>query len=208
MTSTTSPQAQTDQPPDQQATIAAVTLVLLSGLPFAAVAGYLSALLAPLGIPDTDVRTVLTLVQPRLHPPLLSSQGPAEGFVNRTSYAHTAAYLVNAAERLSRGGSIEAERRFLSQHLAARAGRQSAAQTVDRVSAVWGPLLGWRARMDASTTAACRAANSHNFYAARPPAIGYPGSLHGGTCRCVPGPPFKDAGLVDDAVRSLPEGTV
>lgn len=208
MTTTATDPTQPDQQQGDHATLAALTLVLMSGLPFVPMAGYVAVILAPLGISTSEAETVVALVQPRLHPPILQSRGAAEQFTNRTSFAHTAAYLLNASKRLSQGGSVDQERLYLSQHLAARSSRQSAAQQVDQAAAVHGPVVGWHARMDASTTPACGAANGHNFYAAGPPSLGWPGSLHGGTCRCQAGAPFQGAGWVDDAVRSLPAGSV
>lgn len=85
------------------------------------------------------------------------------------------------------------ERQFLAQHLAAERTRQAAAQHVDRLADRFGPVLGWKARLDERTTPECRAAHGKNFRADRPPAIGWPGTLHGGTCRCVATGPFNDA---------------
>jgi uncharacterized protein with gpF-like domain len=93
------------------------------------------------------------------------------------------------------------ERRYFAQHLNAERARMDSARRVDAMAARLGTTrLGWRAQMDARTTAACRLANGHNFDVAKPPLIGYPGTLHGGTCRCVPAPPFAGEPLIDELI--------
>lgn len=100
----------------------------------------------------------------------------------------------------------ETERRHLAQHLNAERARADAAERVDEQAAIYGGVLGWKARMDERTTKACRAAHGKNFNAGRPPTLpgveegeritGYPGMPHGGACRCVPAPPFAGAELL------------
>lgn len=97
--------------------------------------------------------------------------------------------------------ALERERRFFAQHLNAERTRQDAARRVDATAARLGVTrLGWRARLDGRTTPACAAAHGNNFDVARPPALGYPGTPHGGTCRCKPGPPFPGQPLIDELV--------
>lgn len=189
-------------PPDQglsateQATIAAVAVVLMAGLGAAQAAHYLKALLSPLGLPAWAVSAVVSLAYPALGATVPQAQpGTARGFVARTEWARRAAYLVNAVRRVSAGAidlerALERERTYLAQHLDAGRRRRDAAQRVDEAAAVHGPVLGWYAVRDRITTPICRAAHGRNFLAARPPTIGYPGFLHGGACRCQPGPPW------------------
>lgn len=63
-------------------------------------------------------------------------------------------------------------------------------------------LVGWQARMDSRTSPECAAANGLNFYADRPPAIGYPGAVHP-HCRCRPRKPWPNAGLVDSVMAGV-----
>jgi hypothetical protein len=59
------------------------------------------------------------------------------------------------------------------------------------------PLLGWYAHPDDRVTPECKAADGANFRADVMPMIGWPGTLHGGTCRCKPGPPWPTDRTVD-----------
>ena len=55
--------------------------------------------------------------------------------------------------------------------------RATSAGKVDMAALEHGRLLGWYAiRGNGKTSAACKAANRHNFYANRMPDIGWPGS--------------------------------
>lgn len=201
-------QGQPQQPPSDHAMLAALTVVVLSGLAAAPFAAALVPLLGAYGLDARGVAQLAALVWPRIgtRPTVGAAQalaGPAQAFASRTEAPHTAAFLLVAARRLAAGGSFDRERAFLAQHMAARQARQDAARAVDVAGRRFGPVLGWHAVMDARTTAACRAAHGHNFRVAVPPAVGYPGSLHGGTCRCRPGAPFAGGGTVDDATAKL-----
>lgn len=92
--------------------------------------------------------------------------------------------------------ALEAERRFLDQHRAAAANRALVADEVDRAAAEYGPLLGWHAVLDARTSEDCKAMHGRNFWAAYPPAIGLPGSVHP-SCRCSAGPPHRTGRVVN-----------
>lgn len=127
----------------------------------------------------------------------------------RRNLVRRASYLAQAARRVStsllRGrdaalSALDAERRYLEQHLRADAQRTVAANQVaaqartlareaKRDGSTWNGLLGWHAVMDERTSAECRRANGRNFDPTRLPLIGYPGSVHP-ECRCRPGPPF------------------
>lgn len=135
--------------------------------------------------------------------------GPASQAVRVAERSYRAAYLVAAARRVQaavRSGSslraaLAAERPNLMAHLAAQANRRQAALAVDKAAARHGLLLGWRARMDSRTSAECAAADGKNFDVRRPPAIGWPGSVHP-HCRCRPVAAFAGAPMVGETVRT------
>lgn len=171
--------------------LAALVVILLSGLSPEDAAARATPTLRALGRSDQAIAAAFDLLIPHVHPPSLIPAGPASGHVARTEAVFQAAYLSEATKRLTLNANAGRERRYLAQHLDAARGRREAAATVDRVAEQFGPLLGWYAIRDTRTTSECRRAHGSNFAAARPPRIGYPGTLHGGACRCVPGPPHK-----------------
>lgn len=194
-------------PPDpqtEQAALAALTLILLSGQAVEAIIPPALPILAALGIPGDVAKLALGLGAgvsvdfPRA--------GLAQAHIARTSTPRRAAYIVSAARRLAGGGSLAQERTYLGQHVGAERARVSAAQKVDGAAAQFGPVLGWRATNDQATTKACAAAHRHNFTADHPPTlpgvedgvriVGYPGTPHGGACRCVPVPAWPGATLL------------
>jgi hypothetical protein len=149
--------------------------------------------------------------------------GPAESLVARTRQERVGAFGQGAQQRIARttlspdqlfpaptqplDRALEKERRYFAQHLNAERSRLEAARRVDQVAARLGTTtLGWHAVNDSRTTSECRAANGHNFDVVRPPAFGYPGTLHGGTCRCKPGPPFPGQSSVDEFVQTVARG--
>lgn len=146
----------------------------------------------------------------RLQLPAPEPRTPAQAHVRTTEVPRHSRYLVAAARRFQMAQSqeegqaiMQRERRYLAQHLNALRYTREAAQRVDRAVARHGLVLGWWAHMDERTTAECRAANGANFSAANPPLIGYPGTLHGGTCRCHAGPAHKTSLTVDQATAAL-----
>jgi len=185
----TQQQVQADQ---QQATTAALVILLLSGPTAAELAQFAATTLSPLGLTAEAVGAAVSLAG-RLDPPASGLQ-PASAFVDRSGVVRRAQYIASAARRYMEAPDartwVGAERRYLAQHLDAGRARREAAGKVDEAAARFGPVLGWHAVMDGATTPECRAAHSKNFAAARPPAIGYPSTLHGGACRCRPGPPW------------------
>lgn len=64
---------------------------------------------------------------------------------------------------------------------------------VDMAALQHGLLLGWYAHHDDRTTPECADADGKNFRADAMPLIGYPGTVHGSSCRCTPGAPFPGA---------------
>lgn len=185
----TQAQAQADH---QQAAIVALVILLLSGLTAAELTQFAATTLSPLGLTVEAVGAAVSLAG-RTDPPA-SGLPPASAFVDRTAVVRRAQYIVAAAQRYMQAPDkrawMDAERRYLAQHLDAGRARREAAGKVDEAAARFGPMLGWYAVLDGATTPECRAAHGKNFAAARPPAIGYPSTLHGGACRCRPGPPW------------------
>jgi hypothetical protein len=143
--------------------------------------------------------------------------GPAESLIARTRQERVRAFGESARARVAQpvlspaeqfpvpteplDRALVRERRYFAQHLNAERARMDSARRVDALAGRLGTTrLGWRAVMDERTTEACRAANGRNFDVAKPPPIGYPGTLHGGTCRCVPAPPFPGQPLIDELI--------
>lgn len=124
--------------------------------------------------------------------------------------SYLSAYVVAGTRRVwadvKRGTPVEtamrAETTYLKQHENAQSNRQLAAHATLSAAHKYGPLLGWQAQMDSHTSAACRAAHGHNFYAAKGTMIGLPGAVHP-NCRCRPTRPYAGAGLVDGVVGVL-----
>lgn len=139
--------------------------------------------------------------------------GPAQQAERRAQLAYRAAFILASAWRLQTAyqtdgelglrQQLRAEHRYFAVHIAALRHRATAAQQVDTARNHWGPILGWRAEMDARTTPECRAANGCRFTITPPPIIGLPGTVHA-KCRCYatkdPGP---GAPWVDDEVIAL-----
>lgn len=145
------------------------------------------------------------------HQPRPKGEGQLQRAQARIEAYYRAAYVRNASKRIGRqlragkspAEALGPERRFWLLHEKARRARQVAANVVARTSETVGrneqgvPLLGWYAHPDDRVTPECKAAGGANFRADVQPMIGWPGTLHGGTCRCVPGPPFPTGDTVD-----------
>ncbi|MBO2459817.1 hypothetical protein [Actinomadura violacea] len=129
--------------------------------------------------------------------------GPA-GSARLTAYWYRARYLVNAARRFHAAvkararreseadairKAMRAERRYLSQHLAAQRNRVAARREVERMVAIHGDRLGWFAVRDGATTSDCSHAHGRDFLVSWPPSIGFPGAVHP-RCRCRPVAPW------------------
>jgi hypothetical protein len=182
----------TAPPGAEHAALAALTVILLSGLTVPAAAALTIPLLVPLGIPVTSVTAILEMLGPYLqmpgtqHPP-----GSAQAWVEATAAPRRAAYLLAAARRHA-VVPADTEQRWMAQHLAAERARQEAAGRVDTIAGLVGTTIGWYSVMDLRTTAGCREMHGANFEVAQPPTVegrpAYPGAVHG-ACRCRPGPP-------------------
>jgi hypothetical protein len=198
------PPGQAQQPPDQHTLFTALTVILLSGMTVDAMTAAAAPLMAPLGVTATALKLALGLTL--LNRPSATAgipTGPATLQVWATEPVRRAAYLLSAAQRLEANPDLAAERVNLGRHLDAAKARTVAASRVDVAARSFGTELGWYSVRDSVTTPECRVAHGSNFQAARAPMIGYPGTPHGGTCRCLPGPPFKDARSVDQATRGV-----
>lgn len=175
--------------------IEVVAQLLASPLTFAELGPYVHETLRPLGISPRVTRAVLRLTGRARPQP--SRIGPAGRVVRELEPTQRAAYLVNAALRLQDGldtpgvgysGAMRRERRYLILHREAVKGRDRAARLVDRAAARHGPVLRWRARLDARTSPECRAMHGRVFDVRYPPVlyghVAYPGTAHASKCRC------------------------
>jgi hypothetical protein len=185
-----------EEPQDHELLIAIVVL-LLAGLTFEEFSRRLTLLLAPLGIPAAATLGLLTLLGPGgLAVPAPSRPGGALAMMERGMVARRAMYLLAGARRMAGEITPAAERALYGAHLRAEKRRLDAARRIDAAAARWGPVLGWVSRRDERTTAECKTAHGGNFSALRPPTIGWPGTLHAGNCRCLPGPPWSEAAML------------
>lgn len=182
----------------ENAILIALVLLLLSGLPFVAFARRLITLFATAGIGAGATTAVLGLVgagglifgQPD------ATAGPAVGHMQRTGVTRRARYLLAASRRISEGAPVDVERRLFAAHVAAENRRLKATHQVDRAAAKWGPILGWHAVRDGRTTRECFNSHGANFSALTPPSHGWPGTLHGGNCRCKAVAPWSGGTLL------------
>lgn len=202
-------EAATRPPPQQQpdhsardAALAALVVAILSGLTAQQLATYALAVLEPLGLGPDAIRRAVGLLAPHLEPPDAAAFG-ALGWVEQTSAARQAAYILNAATRLDAATEFQAvrdEQRYLHQHIDAERGRRDAARRVDQAAKRFGPVLGWYSIVDPQTTHGCAQAANRNFRADRPPLVegrpALPGSVHP-YCRCRPGAPHPGATMLE-----------
>lgn len=184
---------------DDEAVLIALVLLLLAGAPFPILSGRIIRLLAGVGITAGATAAVLGLIGAgglAFAASTSGSAGPAESFMQGTAVTRRTRYILAASKRLQAGGSTTAERALYRAHLVAEKGRLEGAREIDRAAERWGPMLGWDSVRDGRTTRECRAAHGSNFSALRPPSIGWPGTLHGGNCRCRPVAPWPDADML------------
>lgn len=155
------------------------------------------------GISPAAMVTALQLVM-SMPQEVTGASGPASLAAIRENHLRRAQFAIASGRRMttavlsarSRGGTarsaladaLPAERRFFGQHIEAAWNRARAASQVDSAYQTYGGLLGWYSLRDRSTSPECRAAHGGNFSVDRPPAIGWPGSVHL-HCRCYPGAP-------------------
>lgn len=108
-------------------------------------------------------------------------------------------YAVNAAARVAgasdRVAAFHKERLYHRQHLDAAEHRHGIWLSMDSMRGIYGDVLGWYSVLEPSTTPECRAAHGQNFRVTVPPAIGYPGMVHG-KCKCTPGRPHAGGAVL------------
>jgi hypothetical protein len=197
----TAKQPQQGLTPTEEAALAGLVVAILSGLTASQLASYAVSVLGPLGLAPEAIRRAVRLLFPHLEPVDVAAAG-ALGWVEQTTPARQAAYIRNAATRLSEStdfSDVTAERRYLHQHIDAERGRRDAARRVDLMAARHGPTLGWYSVRDEFTTHGCALAHGLNFRAERPPLVegrpSLPGTVHV-HCRCRPGAPHAGAELL------------
>lgn len=132
----------------------------------------------------------------------------------QSSPEYRAAYLVNAAHRVSRDISLgtrrtealDTERRHYHNHVTADRGRNVAALQVQAARDSYGPVIGWYSRQDERVTTECRAAHGKNLDLRETvPDIGYPGLGPHHGCRCRPGPPHPGGELLMTSTGTKPD---
>ncbi len=184
---------------DEHAVLIAIVIALLGDLSGGALAERLAGILVPFGFSPVAVVALMSVLGDQhttFTPPGAEATEPALKAMERTEVTRRARYIFAAARRLQAGEPATAEKRLLGAHLAAERRRRAPGQQIDAAAAKYGNLLGWYAKKDRRTTSDCAAAHGSNFLATTPPAIGWPGTLHGGACRCHAGPPWSQAPLL------------
>lgn len=179
-------------PLTQQAAIAALSVVLLSGLTAEQMSNVAEALLVPFGFSALAIGQVVNLTIG--HVPDLQSAaaaGSAAEQMAKIAAPNHALYLFNAAKRLSADPtSLASERRYFTQHLAAARGRREAATKADAAVLRFGAVLGWHTQEDELVDPECRQLAGTNFTLADPPHVHgrpvIPGTVHP-SCRCFAG---------------------
>lgn len=108
-----------------------------------------------------------------------------------------ARYLSEAAQRLTRANMSQAatarEARWYRQHLRANRARKAQAERIRTLTQEHGPVLGWKAEIDSSTTPECRTRHGKNFHVRNPPQGQLPGTGTHAGCRCETRRPWPDA---------------
>lgn len=184
--------------PDDQHLLIAIILILLAGLSLKELVERLTLTLAPAGIPATAVVGIISLIgEAKLWFASPSADPGALHTMERGVVSRRAMYLLAGSRRLATGGSAAAERALFGAHLAAERRRFEAGRAIDAAAAKYGPVLGWWSQRDERTTPACFAAHGSNFSALTPPAMGWPGTIHAGQCRCRPVKPWPGGDFLD-----------
>lgn len=109
-------------------------------------------------------------------------------------------YAARAAVRIATSDdvvqAINRERLYHRQQVQAAQHRSGIWQSMDSLSKIYGTILGWYSVLGPTTTPECREAHGNNFHVEVPPAIGYPGMVHG-ECKCTPGRPHANGGMLN-----------
>lgn len=194
-------------PPEDDATVRDIALILAAGYTLDQMVSKLSALL-----PSTEISVIKAVVglASSAARPRVSAVGPVTRLVRGDELYFRAAYIIKAAKRVTRAidsgkpirTALADESTLYRSHQKARQGRLEAADAVDRASKQFGDLLGWYLNPLLNNEIECIKANGHNFHATEGTVIGWPGTVHP-NCGCKPGPPIPGAGMVNDAVKPI-----
>lgn len=202
---TTAPEQSQQPPEDDGEMVEAVLAILAVGAAADVTAKALSAvLLVPLGLALQFLQAIgAGALKAFRGATVIPAKPTALSIAEKANLRYRAAFIIRALRRIAvapdKKLALKRELGFWKAHLKANDRRKTMARRVDFARGRYGDLLGWYAKMDDRTSAECRAADHRNFNALVPPVIGYPGSVHL-HCRCVPGPPFEGAKMVDDSL--------
>ena len=221
VTTTTQP-ATAQQPPPQPAPssdddlAAAAAAALGAAVTAVAVIALLKKTYVKAGVDLLALQSAVQVVM-SMPPEVTGIAGPATAQVAYLNQIRRGQMVLSIGRRItadvckarSEGGSIgkallddvSRETRYFGQHHDAMWSRAKAAMAVDMAALEYGLLLGWYTHLDDRTTPECAAANGKNFRADVMPLIGYPGTVHGSSCRCRPGAPFTGAPTLPSAGR-------
>jgi hypothetical protein len=208
------PQPQQDAPSDA-ALIAALIAAFLALYTVKAITDRLRKLFSRAGVSSSALKAGVAVVLSMPQQPM-EGTGPATRWSVSQNEIRRAAFTLASVRRIQRAADeakaqgqpvidaimrqVQAERRYLGQHVEATNGRLQSASAVDGMAYLHGPVLSWNAVKDARCTPGCRLADGKNFRADRPPIVeghpAYPGSVHGATCRCTAGPPRRGAAML------------
>jgi len=214
------PQQPAPPPPDDDdALAAAAAAALAAGVTVTAVTALLEKLYTRADVDRMALQSAVQVVM-SMPPEVAGIAGPATAQVSYLNQVRRGQMVLAISRRLttdirrarSHGESIgralldgvSRETRYFGMHRDAIWSRAKAAMAIDMAALDYGMLLGWYAHRDDRTTPECRDADGKNFRADAMPLIGYPGTVHGGTCRCTPGAPFPGAPLLPSASIAPP----
>lgn len=200
--------------PAQDTTTRDVGELLLVGASVTLAAAAIFALLHRRGFPVSRAAVLAACVladHGTAHQPRMVGSTSGVRAQRRLEAYFRAAYIINAAKRLTAAvkagqapnDALRGERRFWRMHEQARKRRMAAVKVIADKADLYGDLLGWYTIRDGHETPECKAAAGSNFRLSDPPAIGLPGTLHGGTCRCEGGPPHARGVSTDEATMHL-----
>jgi hypothetical protein len=210
---------QIQPPPQDSELVRDVAGLLVAGAVGALLTGALLRLLHPFGVQARAITLALRLVSrgTSTQPRMIGQTGPVRAQQSEEAY-YRAAYLIEAAKRMqislyadralppdeAARNAIRDEERYRQMHERARQNRMAAAVDVAKIASdIGSDLLGWMAHPDDKVTPECLAADGCNFSIDQRPLIGWPGQPHGGTCRCIPVPPYAGRPTVDEATKHL-----
>ena len=212
MTNPTTAEAPARVPPPSE--VDQLTQMLVAGASAAAVVGFLSGL-AGIGASAAHQLVAMSQIEGLLQLPVPHGVAhPAVMQQHLSNLRRRAAYLIMAGRRIGTAvirehttpGSIakalQAEARYVRQHLEAVVKRNEATKKVVSAAYRYGEQLGWWSVLDERTSPECRKAHGSNFEAGDPPRIGYPGTVHS-SCRCKPGPAHHTDRTVNEATAGI-----